>query len=319
MRHGRDLAWEALQFYKGPFQVITSTGPKLILPNRYAEELRNHPDLSHIQAVSRDFFPTYSGFQGCKAPKNERFIPEVIRVKLTQSLGLITSDLVEETTLALSDIFGNDSEWHTTMLKKNALQLVPRLSSRVFLGKELCRNPHWLEIAKDYTMDAFICMQYLRALPAFVRPIAHCFLPISRKLRKTYRDGDRLIQPEVKRRIEAVREIQRTGKSPKKGTADLIGWIYEMASERNEVVDYTAAQMGITMAATHTSAEALVKAMLDLVAHPELIEPLRAEMIQVIGNEGWSRNSLYNLRLLDSFLKESQRYDAGAGEHFHSS
>jgi hypothetical protein len=30
-------------------------------------------------------------------------------------------------------------------------------------------------------------------------------------------------------------------------------------------------------------------------------------MIQVVGEEGWSKQTLYKLKLLDSFLKESQR------------
>lgn len=32
--------------YDGPFQIMSSTGLKLILPNKYAHELRNHPFLS---------------------------------------------------------------------------------------------------------------------------------------------------------------------------------------------------------------------------------------------------------------------------------
>lgn len=47
--------------------------------------------------------------------------------------------------------------------------------------------------------------------------------------------------------------------------------------------------------------------MLDIVMHPEVVQPLREEIIAVVGAEGWQKTALYKLRLMDSFLKESQR------------
>ncbi|KAG6000439.1 hypothetical protein E4U21_005463 [Claviceps maximensis] len=47
--------------------------------------------------------------------------------------------------------------------------------------------------------------------------------------------------------------------------------------------------------------------MLDIARHPELVEPLRKEVISVLGVSGWSKHSLYKLKLMDSVMKESQR------------
>ncbi|KAL8349413.1 hypothetical protein RB598_005001 [Gaeumannomyces tritici] len=47
--------------------------------------------------------------------------------------------------------------------------------------------------------------------------------------------------------------------------------------------------------------------MARLAAACELIEPLRKEAVEVFGAEGWSKQSLYKLKLMDSALKETQR------------
>ncbi|GKT94041.1 cytochrome P450 [Colletotrichum tofieldiae] len=47
--------------------------------------------------------------------------------------------------------------------------------------------------------------------------------------------------------------------------------------------------------------------MLDLASHPELFQPLRQELVRVLGAEGLKKTALYNLKLMDSVIKESQR------------
>jgi len=47
--------------------------------------------------------------------------------------------------------------------------------------------------------------------------------------------------------------------------------------------------------------------MFELAQHPEYIQPLREEVIEVLGKQGWKKTSLYNLKLMDSVLKECLR------------
>lgn len=225
VKQGKKTVLKGLDTYDGPFQVLTGTGPKVILPNRFADELKAHPDLDFNKAITPDFFTNLPGFEAFKlGTEDGNFLPEVVRIKLTQSLGLITNDLVEETTMAVHDIFGDNAEWHHTFIKQNILDLVARLSSRVFLGPELCRNKRWLEIAKGYTVDAFISARLLKVVPALLRPFVHWVLPPCIKLRKDVRDADRLINPEVERRKIRAQKALEAGQKPPK-TADTIGWM----------------------------------------------------------------------------------------------
>lgn len=67
------------------------------------------------------------------------------------------------------------------------LQLIARVSSRVFIGPELCTNEDWLRISKEYAIDSFIAARTLRQWHFSLRPIVHWFLPECRKVRATDR------------------------------------------------------------------------------------------------------------------------------------
>ena len=83
--------------------------------------------------------------------QNPELIPSTLRVKVSQSLGLVTNHLVEETTAAVHELYGESFGWQSIAIKEQNLRLIARLSSRVFLGKPVCRNKRWLEIARGHT------------------------------------------------------------------------------------------------------------------------------------------------------------------------
>ena len=239
-----------------------------------------------------------------------------MQVRLTQSLNLITEDLADETGTAVRDLFGEEREWSTQPLKAHATDLVARLSSRVFLGSRLCRNERWLQISKTYTIDVFTTAYLMRAAPAVLRPIVYWLLPQSKALRQAVRDARAIIEPELARRQAAVDAALAAGEKPPK-TADTLGWMYEYsvaaaAKQRKDKpvrVDFAAAQISLSMAAIHTTTETLSQALLDICEYPAVADELRAEIVRVLGaSGGWTKTALYQLRLMDSFLKEGQRF-----------
>ncbi|PSK56847.1 Ent-kaurene oxidase [Elsinoe australis] len=308
MKTGKEMVFRGLDSTKGAFQIMTGTGAKIVLPNRFADELRNHKDLNFPKAFAKDLFINYPGFEAhATGLKDGTFIQEVVRVKLTQSLNLVTNDLVDECTKSFHDLIGEDPNWHVVPIKENILDIVARLSSRVFLGEELAHNKRWLEIAKDYTVDSFAAAFELRIIPGLIRPFVHWVLPRCRRLRANLRDAEKLIMPEVEKRVERVRKAHEAGVKPPK-MSDTIGWMHEVS--RGRQINYVHGQLSLSLAAIHTTSEATTQAVLDLCAHPEVQDQLREEAITVLKEEGWAKTSLYKLKLMDSFLKESQRVNA---------
>lgn len=77
------------------------------------------------------------------------------------------------------------------------------------------------------------------------------------------------------------------------------------------------AQITLSVAAIHTTSDLLTQLILDLAAHPSIVPALRAEIVRVLGTQGWRKTSLYGLKLLDSCIRETQRLKPiGAGMSF---
>ena len=217
----------------------------------------------------------------------------MVRVKLTRSLGTVVEILVDEIKAVLPEIYGeNYDEWQTTSVNGSVADVVVRLTSRVYLGSNLCRNPLWVKIGKSYTSDVFIAAKQLRIIPRFLRPLAHWFIPSCRVVRTTVHTAHRLIGPEVQRRRQNAHEaLLATGKTPK--AADSIAWMHEIAITRGYEVDYVASQLMLTLASTHTTVNATALGLIEACSRPNVLEALRKEIVEVIGRHGWNKATLY--------------------------
>lgn len=177
--------------------------------------------------------------------------------------------------------------------------MVAQLSSRIFLGDQICRDPEWLDITINYTLSAFTAAQELRLLPEFLRPFAVRYLPTSRKAQDQLKQARRIINPVVKERRDAA----RSGKGAV--YHDAIQWLEDTAKGRH--YDPAAAQLALSAAAIHTTTDLFTQTLLDICEHQDLIDELRQEIITVVQAEGWKKTTLYKLKLMDSVIKECQR------------
>lgn len=195
-------------------------------------------------------------------------------------------------------------EWRQLPAKDAILDLVARLSSRVFLGDELCRNNDWLRITKDYTIISFKAAIKLGLVPGPLRPLLHWFIPECRLARQSLAESSALINAVLEKRAAENRKAAEEGLEPPTYN-DAIEWAEKECKGR----PYDAAefQLTLSLAAIHTTTDLLAQTMLYLASEPELIRPLREEIIQVLKAEGWKKTALYNMKLVDSAFKETQR------------
>lgn len=63
----------------------------------------------------------------------------------------------------------------TRALKTDLLDIVARLSARMFLGPELARSEEWLRISKEYSVDAHKAAHELTKMPSLLRPLLYWF------------------------------------------------------------------------------------------------------------------------------------------------
>lgn len=82
-----------------------------------------------------------------------------------------------------ADLSKMKSEWHEVQLKSTVQNMVARLSSRVFLGEELCRNQEWLDLTVEATINFMKAGGMLRMFPLILRPLVNEILPVCRLMR----------------------------------------------------------------------------------------------------------------------------------------
>jgi cytochrome P450 monooxygenase-2 len=197
-------------------------------------------------------------------------------------------------------------EWHEITLKSALLDIVARLSSRVFLGDELCRNADWLRITKEYTVNFFFAATELRLFPKLIRPYIYRFVPRCQKLMSQFEESQRIIWPVVLKRREArMKAIEAGERAP--NFNDALDWIEQEAQAKGRDYNPARFQLNLSMAAIHTTTDLLEQCLINLAENPECIPPIRDEIVEVLKSEGWQKTSLYKMKRLDSAIKESQR------------
>jgi cytochrome P450 len=155
----------------------------------------------------------------------------------------------------------------------------------------------------------------MRLFPTWVHPLLAKLLPSIRKGHGYIRQAQKLLVPEILRR----REMMAAGKL-ETGTKDtLLSWMMECADESESDPDHLAhLEIVISLAAIHTSQMNAVHVLYDLAAHPEYFEEIREEIREVVRKDsGWQKTSYAKIRKLDSFMKESQRFNPPSMLSYH--
>lgn len=184
------------------------------------------------------------------------------------------------------------------------MDIVARMSSRIFLGAKICRDPRWLQVTKAYTIQLFTAAAAIRRVPGPLRFFLHWFIPECRELRRLQDEGQRILRPVIQERQKM--EISALQKQVGlKSAGDAIDWAADVAKGHNYRPIFI--QLGLSVAGIHTTTNLFQQLLLDILEHPDIISVLRQEMTTILQSQGWTKTALYNMKLLDSVIKESQR------------
>ncbi|KAF4443608.1 putative cytochrome P450 monooxygenase (lovA) [Fusarium austroafricanum] len=282
-----------------PYKAYTDWGEVLIIPPQFAESLKNNRQLEFMETAKDDIHGYLPGFEPGAPPID---ITPVVNKYLTRALAKLTTPLSEEASLVVHHVLGDSTEWHEMQPQHEIIRIVSRMSSRVFMGKELCRDEGWLKASSDYTIQWFIAGEGLRYYPRWMRPYIHWFLPSCQAVRKKLDEARKFLQPHIDRRNATKQEAIAKGR-PSPFDDSIIWFEKEYPGQADPARD----QIGLSLVAIHTTTDLLTETLFNIALHPELLKPLREEIVSVLSTDGMKKTSLYNMKLLDSVIKESQR------------
>ncbi|EKJ72481.1 hypothetical protein FPSE_07362 [Fusarium pseudograminearum CS3096] len=278
-----------------PYRANTDWGEVVIIPPQFLSELKSHKDLNFQSAAEDDSHGYIPGFEPFHGDPN---VSKVVSKYLTKALTKVTRPLSEEASLAFRDVLTNSTEWHEIQPSQDFMRIVSRMSSRVFMGEGLCRNEEWVKLSADYTVQAFMTGDVLRSYPRWARPYVHHFLPSCQKLRATLEAARQCLKPFLEQRNAIKAEAMGKGKPCP--FDDSIEWFQQEYEQHDPAIS----QILLSLVAIHTTTDLLTETAFNIALNPELFEPLRHEIISVMTTDGLKKTALYNLKLMDSVLKE---------------
>lgn len=95
--------------------------------------------------------------------------------------------------------FPTTEEWTVVYIQQAMRILVSRMLARVFVGLPTCRDPTWLGVTLNFSIDLFLAEFMLRMNPPWIHPLVKSLIPARWRVQRQIDIG-----------ITVVREFMRT-------------------------------------------------------------------------------------------------------------
>lgn len=218
-------------------------------------------------------------------------------------------------TLVVLRLTPNPSEWTPIHIYPVILNFFAYMSARVMVGPELCKE--WPAISLQYLNAALKAPGVVRQKyhPRFYW-VAKYFSPEVKDVMKVRRRAAEFVRPELEARQAALKNAESEGTvGDSEKHDDFIQWLMDEHRAKGKEVtpDELVQNIFITMVASmHGTSSIGYSVLLDLLAHPDALADIKEEISRVKrdelqGSQVWTRHSLGELRLLDSFMRETHR------------
>ncbi|KAI1760692.1 cytochrome P450 [Hypoxylon sp. FL1150] len=309
---GLSLITQARRLYPGQaFRVMTQMGERVILPYELIEEVRNQRRLHFGSALVDDgtFMGIVPGFQPLSILNRDNIFQAVTIRHLTKVPAAMSRSLCDEADFIIPKVIGDSSDWHEMALSPAIHEITTKVATRVFLGKEFCRNDDWIRVTEGYTHSWAMGSSELHLWPRPLLMLVQYALPWCKSAIAQATEARQMLAPVIAERQRMIQAAVAAGQEVPKFD-DAIEWLGEEAARRGLVCDAAMVgdfQLVLTMVAIHTTSDLLQQFIVDLAQHPETLQQIRHEVVKQLQAGGLTKESLHKMPLLDSAIKETQR------------
>lgn len=183
------------------------------------------------------------------------------------------------------------------MLKDSVWKMFAQIMSRMFINdKDFYRNPEWVNASSEYVELSALAGYELRAFPKWAKRFVAPFLPNCRKLQTLLEHINTLLKP-LKEKLDG-QILETDPKNP-------LSFLHQKLD--GQLDELASMLIALCLVSYDGGAELFTHVLHSVFRNDQLISDLRSEIVNVVGKEGFNRNTLQNLVLMDSVLKETQR------------
>jgi hypothetical protein len=218
----------------------------IVVPPQFLPELRKLPDdvLSFPEAINQSLEVKYT-----RLITDEPMIPHSVKADLTPALVRLNPTICAEVDEALQEEMPPCEDWTGIHIYMKLVNIVAKVSGRVFVGPELCHDQNYLDAGINYTMELMNAHRAIKNMRPWLRPFLAPRLPEVQLLRQREKQATEFFRPVVQARLEAQKnpDYQRPD--------DMLQWLLNRSEDYkiNSTARLAKLQLGITFAAIHTT------------------------------------------------------------------
>ncbi|KAI9146717.1 Cytochrome P450 monooxygenase ATR2 [Paramyrothecium foliicola] len=301
----KNLYLEGYRKFKAKaFQITTANKlPNIVIAPKFMDELKKLPDdvLSFNRAIEESMHTKYTGMAS-----EIDLVPHTIKNNLTPALPRLNPIVAGEVAEIVRSEFPHSSDWTEVKIMEKILRIVAMAVGRISVGPGLCRQEDYVSASINYTVDLMEAVRVVSETTPWLRPFLASRTPEVKKVKQYSKEVERILKPVITARREAANnpDYQKPD--------DILQWVIDAPSnfERRDDSELAQVQLSVSFAAIHTTTVTATNALYTLAAMPELI-PVFLEEIQSVLNENneiFTSKALQDMKKVDSFLKENERY-----------
>lgn len=299
-RNGPALIREGYEKYKDSFFKV-SGNDLLIVPNKYLAELASMPpEKLSLNTAIVDAFQRLHSITAVITDNSLQ--SRMLTSRLTPKLGLHVPLVQEQFRKYLPlELPATEKEWTSI----NALNLARRMVHRGVATQfvtELAEDEEYLPTAISYSENGFKHNFLLRVFPDWAKPVVARLLPTSWCVDWALTRAKRMVIPIIRERRRREQEDPSYEKPD-----DFLQYLMDGGQEIDDVETTVQRLMVTYLGSGPSTIIAVAQVLFDLCAHPEYVEPLRQEALEVLRKGGYTRQALAGMKKMDSFMRESQR------------
>ncbi|RDW83776.1 cytochrome P450 [Aspergillus mulundensis] len=281
--------------------------PQIILPPKYIRWIIDQPEsILSIDPIHNDFHAfVRDGLVG------DHLVQEVLRRELAGHLGHLTREMNEEIADSLESVLGASGEWKTLPLRDSMRVVIARISNRLFVGKELCRNEDYIRHAVGLGMAVMPQTLVQDLVPQLLKGPLSFGSKLFTRITLAGLSGH--LSPVVRQRIQDVKTAEK-GQLPQ----EVLTWMAQRALQRGEspasLEQKLIARIAMAnLASIETTTNTITKCMEDMTAISNetggYLELMRQEAQTVLEacNYAPTKADLEKLVHIENALKESLR------------
>ncbi|KAH8723056.1 cytochrome P450 [Phaeosphaeriaceae sp. PMI808] len=274
----------------------------LFMPPKYLDDLKkaDFKSLSFFQSLS-DAFHLRSSVGDLY---NTTTMIDVVKRRLNPQLPTLVPYLVDECNFAFPADLGEAKDWKSYKAFELCSSLMHRVTSRILIGEELCRDPRYIESSLRFSESVFMNGVILSSIPLGPFRAIASYIG-SFKHRQNMQKVMSLVTPVIEKRLQ---DLEQNPGDPSPN--DAVQWTIELASPgKLERTPHRLAHQVLQnlWAGSGAPGGMLTQMIYQVLMYPELLEPMRDEIRKAVDEHGWTDKMLNSIPHVDSFLRETNR------------